>query len=347
MQWIHYFLFTLPTMIGGYYFGKKISHLLTLDTKRKKGIFWIVLWTFVLLSVLTLSPIVVWIAYTIFLFLLSDFLTLLFQKLQWQKCQQILKKLCTKGLTIFVLALAITVYGVWNANHPMIENFTIEINKKMERDLKIVLLTDLHLGTGSNESTIDRIVQTVNNQHADLFIIAGDLFDEMTKKNLKEYAYKHLGKTTTTYGTYYIEGNHDLLNEKTRTQFLENNIRTVEDEILWIDQTFYLIGRKDLKHKRKALEELTKNIDRNYPIILVDHRPVDETHAKKEGVDLQLAGHTHAGQLFPGNFFLKNGYHKDENYHLIVSAGYGNWGIAIRTAKQNELVTITLKKKGS
>lgn len=338
---IHYLLFIPPTLLFGYYLGKKTLKSFQI---KKKTIFWILYWIFILTSVLTLSIPTIIFVYTVGLFLLYDLLRFIAHKLSNKKFSLFLDKVYLKGLPLFFIALLFTAYGIYSAKNPIIQSYTVEMDKKF-KPLTIMLLSDLHLGTGSNEHTIDTIVETVSARKADLFLIAGDLYDESTHSSLIDYAIKNLGKAKTKYGTYYVEGNHDLLTGSIRSKMRLHNITPLEDESLFVDNSFYLIGRKDKKHIRKPLQKLMTDIPKKYPIILLDHRPEDEDIALKEGVDLQLAGHTHAGQLFPGNFFLKYGYYKKKNFHLIVSTGYGNWGIPVRTYTKNELVKIKVIQK--
>lgn len=338
---IHYFLFLPPTFLGGYYVGSKIKNLFKLE--NYKWIYWAFYWIFLLTLVLTLSVPVIAFVYSISLFLFFDFLFWVAKKNHLKKMETFLHIIYIRGLTVFVFALLFTAHGLYSARNPILTKYTVFIHKELKSDIKIILLSDLHLGTGTGETTIDKIAQNVSDRKADLFLIAGDLYDERTSEKLINYAIQNLGKVKTKYGTYYVEGNHDLLDENLTKKFEKNGIKTLQDESLFLNKSFYLIGRKDKKHKRKTLQELTYKIDDSYPLILLDHRPEDEDIARKENIDLQLAGHTHAGQLFPGNFFLKHGYYKKEGFHLIVSTGYGNWGIPVRTYTKNELVEIKVK----
>lgn len=339
---IHYLLFIPPTLLFGYYLGRKIKNSFKI---KRTILFWILYWTIILGSVLTLSFPTIVFAYTVALFLLYDFLRWVAKKMRNKKFSLFLDKAYLGGLPLFFIALLFTAYGMYSARNPIIQSYKVEVDKKMKSSLTIVLLSDLHLGTGTNENTVDTIIKMVNKQKADIFLIAGDLYDERTSNTLKNYAFENLGKAKTKYGTYYVEGNHDLLTGTVRSKMRLNDIIPLEDEKILIDQSFYLIGRKDKKHKRATLQELITDIDHKYPIILLDHRPEEENLALREGIDLQLAGHTHAGQIFPGNFFLKYGYFKKEDFHLIVSTGYGNWGIPVRTYTKNELVKIKVTEK--
>ncbi|HET7152240.1 MAG TPA: metallophosphoesterase, partial [Candidatus Kapabacteria bacterium] len=100
--------------------------------------------------------------------------------------------------------------------------------------------------------------------------------------------------------------------------------------------------------QRKPLEELMRSVDKQRPVILMDHQPFRLEEAVQNGVDLQLSGHTHHGQLWPFNFITKRmyevswGYKKKENTHFYVSCGAGTWGPPIRTGNTPEIMHIRL-----
>ena len=238
------------------------------------------------------------------------------------------------------ISTLLVLYGLQKAQNPTWKEYTITTSKPLNKPIEIILLTDLHLKTGTNEETINTIVNQINQKEPDVVILGGDIYDENTPNELKEYAYQQFGKMKTIYGTYYIEGNHDLITKESRKKWEQNHITVLTDQYIEINQEWYLVGRKDKENHRQNLTELMKGIDSNKPIIVVNHRPDDIKSIKKMNIDLQLSGHTHAGQLFPGNLFMKYGYYPTD--HLIVSSGYGNWGIPIRTSIRNEIVRITV-----
>jgi predicted MPP superfamily phosphohydrolase len=90
-------------------------------------------------------------------------------------------------------------------------------------------------------------------------------------------------------------------------------------------------------------------IDKNLPIILMDHQPHKLIEAQNNGIDLQLSGHTHNGQVWPFNYIVKkvfeigHGYYKKGNTNYYVSSGLGLWGSLIRIGTQSEIVCITLQ----
>ena len=132
------------------------------------------------------------------------------------------------------------------------------------------------------------------------------------------------------------------------------NIHLLEDESILIGGKFYIVGRKDftrskkLHEHRKTPAQLTENLDRSKPIIFIDHQPKELDQVSEAGADLDLCGHTHEGQIFPGypfiHFFWENscGYLQKSNMHSIVTSGVGIWGPNMRVGTDSEICTITV-----
>ena len=131
----------------------------------------------------------------------------------------------------------------------------------------------------------------------------------------------------------------------------------LRDNSVLIDNSFYVIGREDssleraAKIKRKDLSSLVEDLDKSKPFLLMDHQPGNLSEPEKQGIDLQLSGHTHRGRIFPANiitngiFEIDYGYLKKNNSQFIVSSGYGTWGPPIRIGSRCEIVEINLKFK--
>ena len=154
-------------------------------------------------------------------------------------------------------------------------------------------------------------------------------------------------------GVYSINGNHEHYAEKmdATSEFLKSaGVKFLRDESILVDSSFYIIGRDDKSnHKRKKLSEIVSNLDTKYPRILLDHQPFHLEQAEQNNIDLQISGHTHNGQFFPGNLFVKNmfelsyGYLKKGNTNYYVTSGLGLWGPQYRIGTQSEIVVINLK----
>lgn len=246
--------------------------------------------------------------------------------------------------------------------------------------LMIVLIADTHFGYNAGTIHAKEIVKKINKQNPDLVCIAGDIFDnEYEAIHEPKKVKKILRKINSRYGVYACWGNHDLnepilagftfnpgkegaesLKDPRMREFLkDSNIQLLEDEAVLIDNSFYVVGRKDasliekIEEKRKTPAQLTEKLDKDKPIIFIDHQPKELQEIADAGVDLDLCGHTHDGQTFPGNITIKFlwenpcGYLQKGSMHNIVTSGSGVWGPAMRVGTNSEICTINVTFQNS
>jgi len=264
------------------------------------------------------------------------------------------------GLIISTIVLLFVVIGYFNAIHPRINKINITINKKSSlSSLTIAAASDIHLGTIISKSRLNRIVDKINSINADIVLFPGDIVDEDVGPVIKHNLGEILRKIRSKYGVFGITGNHEYIGgaEKACTYLVEHGIKMLRDEYVKIDDSFYIIGREDRSIRgftgklRKPLIDIIEGIDKSLPIIMMDHQPVKLNEAVESGVDLQLSGHTHHGQLFPFNFITKKvyelsrGYIKKGNTQFYVSCGAGTWGPPIRTNNRPEILELRISFK--
>lgn len=281
--------------------------------------------------------------------------------------------LITAGLVCILIVAGCSIYGIYNARRIRVTPYQAQIKKKMEEkhSLKIVLLADLHLGYNSGEKQVRKIVDQVNRQKPDLVCIAGDLFDnEFDAVKDPEKIQAILREIKSVHGVYACWGNHDVnepilagftfenadgrgLHDERMEQFVKDaGIVILNDEIQLIDESFYLVGRKDIarakkiENGRKNPQELLKDLDKTKPIFVMDHQPKELQQLADAGVDLDLCGHTHGGQIFPGNVAVDLGWEnacgclkKDQMYNIVTS-GAGLWGPNMRIGSKSEICVI-------
>lgn len=282
------------------------------------------------------------------------------------------------GSAIFTILIIsfLSIYGIVHVKNIYVNKYDITIeDKKTNLDsLKIVLLADLHLGYNIGSDVIHNMVDKINNEKADLVIIAGDIFDNSTETvDDVDKIISYLKNIKSKYGVYATFGNHDV-EEKLfagfKTSFKKKykrsnkmeeilkdaNIIILDDDVKEFND-FYLIGRKDYKRpgdgtkNREDISTLLNNLDTRMPIIVIDHEPRDLKELSKYPIDLYLSGHTHNGQFFPltlvTNIIWSNpyGYKKYNNLNSVVTSGIGVYGPNMRIGSNSEIVVINVNFK--
>ncbi|WP_243128226.1 metallophosphoesterase [Clostridium chromiireducens] len=299
--------------------------------------------------------------YSILIFFIMDILRFILRRINFnQLVKERLKKIYFGGVSVFLSIFILVAFGFLNAQRKVITNYEVNVNKDAKgiTSLNVVMVSDVHMGVALKENGVTKMVNSINELNPDIVLFCGDIFDENTPRSLKEYSREAFKNIKSKYGVYDITGNHEYgagdLSE-TISYFQDANIKFLQDEAIKVENSFYIIGRNDPAQTRstgekvKPLDEILKDVDKSLPIIVLNHRPEDLEEAEMEGVDLQLSGHTHRGQVFPGNLITKQIYEKDYgylnkgNFNLIVSSGYGTWGPPIRVGTQSEIVNIKVK----
>lgn len=307
--------------------------------------------------VITRSAFAAMVLYMFMMFLIVDILRIILLKTDKKRILLTpLVKIYCHGLLIAGIGFLITLYSAYNAKNPHVTEYQVQIDKYMENDINIVLLSDIHAGTAVQEHQFDRMLEKVNELNADIICLAGDIFDESSDEQIIRYACETFSKMHSVYGVYYITGNHDKgIMEDFEGLLLAAGVKIMDDSAVFIDDRFYLVGRTDLgmegETERTSVGRLLEQADTSYPVILLDHRPTALEEAGGTCVDLQLSGHTHAGQIFPGNIIVDifndvgYGYKNYHGLNVIVSSGYGTWGFPIRVGSRSEIVKVILQGK--
>lgn len=287
--------------------------------------------------------------YLVFIFLILDLLRLV---LPMQKI------LVGNWKTFCVLAVAITTlftYAHFNYRNVVRKEMAISINKEIS-PLRIVAVSDLHLGPGVNRAKLDRWVELINGAEPDIVVMVGDIVDNPASFRPIENREIATGlrEINSRFGVFAVLGNHEYIaGIYPSLAFLKSaNIKVLRDTAVLINDEFYVIGRDDLTNRnRKSVAELVQNLDVSKPLILLDHQPFDLNEAEKNSIDLQISGHTHRGQMWPASwiaekiFDLAHGHLQRGNTHFFVTSGIGIWGGKFRLGTQSEYVVIDLKTK--
>ena len=273
-----------------------------------------------------------------------------------------------------VVVLGLSAWGAYNARIIQVTPYEITVNKDGGRleNLNVVLAADLHLGYNIGTAHMMQMVDKINEQNADIVVFAGDIFDnEYEALDDPEELIAVLQKIQSKYGVYACYGNHDVEekilagftfggNKKKESsiqmdEFLERaGIHLLQDEAVLIDDSFYLYGRPDAQrpgrgiNMRKTAAELMGELDTEKPVIVIDHEPKELQELADAGVDIDLCGHTHDGQMFPANLITalmwenSYGYLKKDHMHTIVTSGVGLFGPNMRVGTIAEICPITV-----
>lgn len=306
-----------------------------------------------------------WMAALLYAFLFAAFFDLLrlfnhffgiFPKIvldNWSKA-----KLYSFITSSIIITYTLMVGFINNLNTKVVElDLTIPKRQSHLDKLKIVMASDIHLGTTITHKKIEKLIKLINVQKPDIILFAGDILDE----DPSFVEFNGMGTPFLTlqakYGVWGINGNHEYIGGIGNAEkFIKSiGINLLSDSVATIDNAFVLIGRDDISksrftnYGRKSLNELVGNVNPNLPTILMDHQPFKLDETAQYPIDLQLSGHTHYGQLFPFNFITDFVYEKSWGYlqkgntHFYISSGFGVWGPPIRTVNRSEIVVINLK----
>ncbi len=276
-------------------------------------------------------------------------------------------------------AIGIAVLSIWGMIHAGNIRTTkyeavIEKSAGDLKQMKVILAADLHMGYNIGCSHIQQMVDKINAEEPDLVVFAGDIFDnEYEALDDPEELISIFRGIKSRYGVYACYGNHDIKekilagftfggnNGKKQSdvrmdEFLEKaGITLLRDESVLIADSVYLYGRPD-RHRpgrgittRKTPKEITERMDLSKPVFVIDHQPKELQELADAGVDLDLCGHTHDGQTFPGNLTIRMmwenacGYLKKGDMHNIVTSGVGVFGPNMRVGTAAEICSVTVK----
>ncbi len=252
------------------------------------------------------------------------------------------------------LTILLSVGGLINAALTKVRRETVAIRNLPEdwENKKIIHLADAHLGPVWRRWSFSKVIKKIEALGVDAIFITGDFFDGAQADF--PWAGELLSSLRAPLGVYYSLGNHDLElgAEKIRNLFKDYPVHILEDRLI-VQGGVQIVGL-NFRHKKEweaPGEQLAKTgYTPDLPSILLYHEPKDPIAFKIAGIDLQLSGHTHAGQMFPFNFLAgriygwrHHGLYQEGYYSLSVTSGLGTWGPPMRLGSRSEIVLFTLK----
>ena len=255
------------------------------------------------------------------------------------------------GFTTIIVIIGSFIFGVFNAYSPVFKSYQINIPKQIvgKQNLKIIMASDMHFGDLAGNGQARKLVEHINAKNPDLVMFPGDIINDDVTPFLEEGIPDILKQINAP--VYASLGNHDRDDVDLVQVFNNSGMKVLDDEVIVLPEGITLIGRKDKGYqdvKRAELHTLMKQVDLNTPVVLLEHQPYDLDIAAENGVDLVLSGHTHHGQVAPGNLITNRlfendwGYLRKEQLQSIVSSGFGFWGLPLRIGTRSEIVEINV-----
>ena len=276
-------------------------------------------------------------------------------------------------------ALALLGYGLVHAQQTRVVSYDLAVEKPAaegHEEMKLVLIGDLHLGVNSRLAATERMVELINAEHPDIVVVAGDIFTSCYGglSHPEQYAGALRG-IRSKYGVYAVYGNHDVeealfggfsvapVSGAFRSGAMEgfcedSGFIMLSDETVTLPNGVQLAGRIDGEKAgdgtkdRMTPGELLSRTDPSAPVLVLQHEPVEFGTLAEAGADVTLCGHTHAGQIFPGNlivpFLCENawGYRRTGGLDTFVTAGVGYYGPPMRVGTDSEITVINMRFKG-
>jgi predicted MPP superfamily phosphohydrolase len=298
--------------------------------------------------------------YLFMLFALSDLVRFGFY-ISGKKINNI--NMYTTGISILLCAI-IMIYGVFHARTVKTVNYSLDLQGSGS-DLRITLVSDIHISPSIGEAWVKRIVNNINFTQPDIVCFAGDIFDGNIDgiKNLQGVI-SQLKLINAPLGVYACLGNHDVdrisFSNASTTRIEEilsaAGIVVLIDDVKQVRENFYIAGRRDartigMNAERKTPDELLAGIKGT--IIVMDHQPTQFPLLEKAGAALVLSGHTHTGQVFPGRFITRSmftkaggtdyGYWQGQTLQAVVTSGAAYWGPPVRIGTNSEIAIIDIR----
>ena len=287
-------------------------------------------------------------------FLICDFLGAV--------CGRITKSRTRKDISGTAAVIFAVIYlgaGWFLAHHVFIKHYTFETDKNLGGVLRIAEITDAHLGATLSGADFSEEMKRVQAENPDLVVIVGDFVDDDSDIQDMKEACQALGELKTTYGVYFVYGNHDngyyryrnFNSNELRKALKENGVTILEDETELIGGRFYLTGRRDRSfHGRTDISRLLEGLDTEKYTIVLDHQPNDFENEAASSADLVLCGHTHGGHIFPAGIIGLLMKANDRVYgteirnktRFVVSSGISGWAIPLKTGTHSEIVIIDI-----
>ena len=256
---------------------------------------------------------------------------------------------------VVAVLFGIFLYGNLHYYNKVRVPLELSTDKPLARDYRVVMTSDLHIGYHNPRRELARWVDMMNAEQPDFILVAGDIIDGSMRPLIEERMHEEFRRLKAP--VYACLGNHEYYAGSPEAQqfYRDAGIRLLIDETAVIDSSIVIIGRDDRTNlRRKRLEELVSE----HPLlgrgqgeafsIVLDHQPYSLELTEQAGIDFQLSGHTHRGQVWPASWVTDAlyecswGSHQRGQTRYYVSSGIGIWGGKFRIGTQSEYVVATI-----
>ncbi|MDR1090268.1 MAG: metallophosphoesterase [Prevotella sp.] len=275
------------------------------------------------------------------------------------------------SLVLVCSAMAYGNYRFWN---PVVTEMNISVDKESPvKSLRVVMVADIHAGYLIDKDIISMYIDKIMAQKPDLILLVGDIVDYDVKSLYEQRMETEFLRLKAPYGVYASTGNHEYIelgeakDEKILWLSEKAGLTVLRDTTVLVANSFYIVGREDdMCGTRKNLPEIMQGVNKDLPVIVMNHEPHRLQEEVDAGADIALYGHTHNGQFFPNNVIMKlssmlyntgiipeknklgfmyelpYGYKEKGNTHIYVSSGLGLAGPQFRIGTISEIVVLNI-----
>lgn len=254
----------------------------------------------------------------------------------------------TGSAVVVGLMVVVFTYGYVHYHNKVRARITLTTSKPMLKPLRMVMTSDWHLGYHNRRAELARWVDLINAEQPDVILVAGDIIDRSIRPLDELHMAEEFHRLKAP--VYACLGNHEYYSGEPEALrfYQEAGIHLLRDSVVMFGP-LAIIGRDDRTNpRRKPLAALVQDISKNLYTILLDHQPYHLDEVEAAGIDFELAGHTHHGQVWPASWITDAmyecafGQHQRGQTRFYVSSGLGIWGGKFRIGTRSEYIVADL-----
>ena len=268
----------------------------------------------------------------------------------------VLRFINERKITLPVLLAVTAIVGVVGYIHMNIittEEYSINVKKASKnKSITAAVVADTHIGISAHKSTIDTIVEKINEMKPDVVLLLGDIFDENTTTDEMEYFSEKFKDVKSKYGSFFVFGNHENMQNEDVSQYLKDaGIKILEDDKAVIAGDITLVGMlSEYDSSGDPIDRIIKQkkVDTTKPVIVLKHEPLGIKDISAAGADVSMYGHTH-GEQFPFTYlpfsFLNDmmcGTKDFDGMTAFTTQGAGGWGFHFKFPAKSEVAKVTI-----